>query len=288
MQLRAYAKINLTLEVLGRRNDGYHEVATIMQNVGLYDTLHIQPSAGLTLACSEANLEGEDNLVWRAARRLQEVTGTGHGAHIRLEKRIPEAMGLGGGSSDAAAALVGLTKVWELQVSGMELSSIAAGLGSDVPFFLSGGTVKAEGRGEQVSPLPPVTPRCVLLVCPDVALVGKTGRLYGSLSPDSYSDGSVVRAAVQAIEAGQFPSGFLQNTFDDVACQVYDVLDWAMETMRDAGASEVHLCGSGPGLYSVFESETEGEQAKKHLQDEGWRTYLVSTIEKGWELICQG
>ena len=220
------------------------------------------------------------NLVWRAATRLWEVTGSRFGAHIHLEKHIPEAMGLGGGSSDAAAALVGLSWLWKVQVPTEKLFGIAAELGSDVPFFLSGGTAKAEGRGEQVTPIPFVPPRWVLLVCPDVALEGKTGRLYRSLSVDSYSDGSVYRTAVEAIETGRFPSGLLHNSFDDTACEVYDDIGRAMEAMRDAGASEVHLCGSGPGLYSVFESETEGERAKKHLQDEGWRTYLVRTIEK--------
>ncbi len=280
MELRAYAKINLTLEVLGRRGDGYHEVATVLQNVGLYDTLRIEPSDGLTLTCSEPSLEGEDNLVWRAATRLQEVTGSRSGAHIRLEKHIPEAMGLGGGSSDAAAALVGLSRLWKLEAPTEELRSIAAELGSDVPFFLSGGTAKAEGRGEQVTPIAHVPPRWVLLVCPDAALEGKTGRLYRSLSVDSYSDGSVYRTAVEEIETGRFPSGFLRNAFDDVASEVYEVVDGAMDAMRNAGAPEVHLCGSGPGLYSVFDSETEGERAMKHLQDGGWRTYLVRTIEK--------
>ena len=288
MELRAYAKINLTLEVLGRRKDGYHEVATILQNVSLYDTLYIQPSTLLELTCSDAGLEGEGNLVWRAATHLRKLTHVEKGARIHLEKRIPEAMGLGGGSSDAAAALMGLSRLWHLRVPPEEVSAIAAELGSDVPFFLSGGTARAEGRGEQVTALPPVQQRWVLLVCPHEHLAEKTGRVYGSLSPDTYSDGAIYQAAVQAIETGRFPAGCLRNTFDDVAHRVYNVADEAIEAMGDAGVSEVHLCGSGPGLYAVFERETEGEQAMKHLQDEGWRTYLVSTIEKGWESICQG
>ena len=246
MELRAYAKINLILEVLGRRDDGYHEVATILQNVNLYDTLYIQPSTLMELTCSDARLEGEDNLVWRAAIRLQKLTRGDNGARIHVVKRIPEAMGLGGGSSDAAAALVGLSRLWNPQVLPDELSVIAAELGSDVPFFLSGGTAKAEGRGEQVTTLPAVQQRWVLLVCPDEHLAEKTGRVYGSLPPDSYSDGSVFGAAVQAIEAGRFPAGCLRNTFDDVANRVYDVAGRAIEAMGDAGVSEVHLCGSGP------------------------------------------
>ena len=288
MQLRAYAKVNLTLEVLGRRNDGYHEVATILQNIGLYDTLYIEPAAGLEFTCSEKGLEGDDNLVWRAATGLREASNTAKGARIHLEKAIPTAMGLGGGSSDAATTLVGLSRLWGLSLSTEHLSDIAAELGSDVPFFLTGGTAKAEGRGEQVSPLPAIPQRWVLLVCPDIELEGKTGRLYRSLSEASYSDGSMYRAALDTIEERRFPLGLLRNTFDDVACQVYEDFATAWEDMRRSGASEVHLCGSGPGLYSIFESQMEGERAAKHLQDRGLRTYLVSTIEKGWELICQG
>ena len=292
MHLRAYAKINLTLEVLGRRDDGYHEVVTILQNVGLYDVLHIEPAPSMHLTCSADRLEGEDNLVWQAAARLRAVASVGDGARIHLEKHIPAAMGLGGGSSDAAAALVGLSTIWGLSLSAGQVASIAAELGSDVPFFLVGGTAKAEGRGEQVSPIPAVPQRWVLLLCPDIdpsiESGGKTGRLYRSLSTDSYSDGSVYVAAVNAIREGRFPSGCLCNTFDSVAGQVYDGAASAMEAMLRAGASEAHLCGSGPGLYAVFESETEGERAGEHLHDEGWRTYLVSTIEKGWESICQG
>ena len=289
MELRAYAKINLTLEVLGRREDGYHEVRTILQKVDLWDTLHIAHATDIDFTCSWKGLEVEGNLVPRAAVRLREMFGVQAGARIHLEKRIPEAMGLGGGSSDAAAALVGLHRLWGLPILEGQLAGIAAELGSDVPFFLLfEGAAKAEGRGESVSALPPLPPCWVLLVCPDVALEEKTGRLYGSLSQDSYSDGAVYTAAVRAIREGRFPAGCLRNAFDDVADRVYGITEDAREAMARAGASEVHLCGSGPGLYSVFESETEGERVKKHLQDEGWRTYLVRTIEKGWESICQG
>ena len=288
MQLRAYAKINLTLEVLGRRDDGYHEVVTVLQSVGLHDVLHIHSAPDIEFTCSVEALEGKDNLVWRAATWLREVTGGQDGARIHLEKHIPEAMGLGGGSSDAAASMVGLSKLWGLSLSSDALSDIAAQIGSDVPFFLSGGTAKAEGRGEQVTSLPRIPRRWLLLLCRDITLPGKTGQLYRSLSADSYSDGSTYASAVGSIESGRFPSGYLRNTFDDVAHLVYHGTADAREAMRYAGASEVHLCGSGPGLYSVFESQTEGERATKHLQDGGWRTYLVSTIEKGWESICQG
>ena len=192
MHLRAYAKINLTLEVLGRRNDGYHEVVTILQNVGLYDVLHIEPAPSMYLTCSADRLEGEDNLVWRAAARLRAVASVGDGARIHLEKHIPAAMGLGGGSSDAAAALVGLSTIWDLSLSARQVASIAAELGSDVPFFLVGGTAKAEGRGEQVSPIPAIPQRWVLLLCPDIDPSIESGGKTGAVVPQPV-DGQLLR-----------------------------------------------------------------------------------------------
>ena len=287
MRLRAYAKVNLVLEVLRRRPDGYHEIASILQNIALYDILHLERSSTLQLTCSEESLDREDNLVWQAATRLREFAGVSHGARIHLEKRIPAPMGLGGGSSDAAATLAGLVRLWGLQMPLPELSHIAAGLGSDVPFFLVGGTARADGRGDRVTVLPSVPRRWVLLLYPDINLEGKTGRLYRSLPPDTYSDGAACRMATQAIQQGCFPSQPLYNTFDAVASHVYPGFDDARRALHLAGASEVHLCGSGPGLYSLVDSQTKGERVRKHLQDEGWPTYLVSTIEKGWESICQ-
>ena len=288
MLLRAYAKVNLTLEVMGRRDDGYHEIVTILQNVDLYDTLRLEPASRIEFTCSEAGLAGEDNLVWQAARALQQVAGSGCGARIHLEKGIPEAMGLGGGSSDAAAALAGLSRLWGLRLSASQLSRMAADLGSDAPFFLEGGTAMAEGRGERVTVLPALPRRWLLLLCPDIHLRGKTGHLYRSLSAEDYSDGATHRAAVEAIKGGQFPTGFLCNAFEQVARRTYGGLDGAIEAMLRAGASQARLCGSGPGLYTIIESHTQGQMSRKLLQDEGYRAYLVSTTQKGWESICQG
>ena len=289
MLLRAYAKINLSLEVLARRDDGYHEVATILQTVGLFDLLHLEPATCLRLSCSWPELAGEDNLVWQAAVRLCKLAGCQCGAVMHLEKRIPAAMGLGGGSSDAAAALAGLTELWGLSLSAKELSSLSAELGSDVAFFLEGGTALGQGRGEIISALPPLPQRWVLLVCSDSLLPGKTGRLYQMLEADDYSDGSLHREAVDAITDGRFPDSLLHNAFEKVADKAFGAIyQQARKAMVQAGACDVHLCGSGPGLFSLFESQTQGEQVLKLLKDSGWRAYLVSTTQKGWESTCQG
>src|SRR5688500_15047283 len=136
LTLTAHAKVNLTLEVLGKRADGFHDIRSVMQRISLADTLTVERAEGLTLTCSDPGLEGPENLVWRAAELLRTECGVAEGAALRLEKRIPVAAGLGGGSSDAAAALRGLNELWRLRLSGERLWELGARLGSDVPFFL--------------------------------------------------------------------------------------------------------------------------------------------------------
>jgi 4-diphosphocytidyl-2-C-methyl-D-erythritol kinase len=155
MRLCAPAKINWTLEVLGRRNDGYHNVGSLMQTVDSCDILDISPADRLTLEVEGERQPSQDDLVLRAATLLD--GGSGRGAHIRLDKRVPVAAGLGGGSSDAAAALRGLNELWHLGYGDARLAEIGAGIGSDVSFFVYGGTALAEGRGERVAdtPFPP-------------------------------------------------------------------------------------------------------------------------------------
>ena len=166
--LRAPAKINLYLRVLGKRPDGYHELETVFERVDLADELAFEASRELALTCDDPSLPcGEDNLVLRAARLLQQATGCGAGARIHLTKRIPIAAGLGGGSSDAAAAMVGLNQLWNLWLESSHLMELGASLGSDVPFFLAPTAFAVgRGRGEQCEPLPPEPPLVHVLVVP--------------------------------------------------------------------------------------------------------------------------
>ena len=173
MEVEAHAKLNLTFEVLGKRADGYHEVKTVMQTVGLSDRLTFEPWPTLQVDCDSPELSGEVNLVWRAARALAHSKGIQPRARIRIQKRIPVAMGLGGGSSDAAAALRALDRLWETDATDTELAELAAGIGSDVPFFLTGGTALAEGRGEVILPMPSLPRFNLTLVFPDLVISDK-------------------------------------------------------------------------------------------------------------------
>ena len=200
LTIRACAKINLTLEALGKRADGYHEVVTVMQTIDLCDELTLEPAADVSLRCSEPALETDDNLALRAADLLRRHTGFEGGVEAYLMKSIPIAAGLGGGSSDAAAALVGLRRLWGLERAVADLRPLAAALGSDVAFFLSGGTALAEGRGDQVRSLPPMPTAHVTLLAPRVEIANKTAAMYARLTPESYTSGE--RSARLRSDAG--------------------------------------------------------------------------------------
>ncbi len=282
MEVDAHAKLNLTFEVLGKRGDGYHEVRTVMQTVGLADRLSIEQWPTLRVDCDSGELSGEANLVWKAAQGLARSRGILPQARIRIQKRIPVAMGLGGGSSDAAAALRALNKFWEIGATDGELAEIAAGIGSDVSFFLTGGTALAEGRGEIVSPLPPLPPFNLTLVFPDLAISDKTRRMYSRITPAHYSDGGITRRLVLLLTGGGFVVQSIRdcmfNVFQDIAEWEFPVLAGMRRAVQEHGGPELYLCGAGPALFAVPSSETEHRMVAETLQPMGAGVYLVTTV----------
>ena len=282
METPAFAKLNLTLEVLGRRNDGYHEVRTILQTIDLADRLEVLPAPSLRVECDDPSLNGRANLVWRAAVNLAERANKEPQAHIYIQKHIPAGMGLGGGSSDAASALVALNQLWGLELAAEELAQVAAGLGSDVPFFLWGGTALAQGRGEQVTPLPPVPPLPVTLVCPRTTAPNKTASLYSHLTPAHYGDGGVTRRMTEILAEGQFVEesvkGLIHNVFEEVAPQVFPDLGWIQERIGNLAPGGFHLSGAGPALFGLPSSENEYQRVAEALQPDGVAVYLVHTL----------
>ena len=251
----AHAKLNLTLEVLGRRDDGYHDVASIMQTLDLADTLTIQPADSLTLTCSILELSGPANLALSAAELLRSESGVNQGANIHIEKRIPIAAGLGGGSSDAAATLVGLNRLWGLELSNDRLRRIGAKLGSDVPFLIEGGTATALGRGERVRHLPTPSLPWIVIAVPDANLPDKTAAMYRALTPDNFTRGALTFKLEARIlhHGGDVPPQLLFNTFDTVAREVIPDVDRCWNDMYAAGAREIHVSGSGPAIYAAVE-----------------------------------
>ncbi len=282
METLAYAKLNLTLEVLGRRNDGYHEVRTILQTIDLADRLEILTAADLQVECDQPSLSGEANLVWRAAVSLAQRANMEPRAHINIQKRIPIGMGLGGGSSDAAAALVALNRLWGLRLDTEELAQVAEDLGSDVPFFLTGGTALAQGRGERVGTLPSLPCLPLILVCPDISVPNKTASMYSSLTPAHYSDGGVTRRMVEIFAGGQFVAesvpGLIHNVFEEVASQVFRDFGWLRQSLNALAPGRFHLSGAGPALFALPSSENEFQEVTRALKSYPVDVYLANTV----------
>ncbi len=280
ISLQAYAKVNLTLEVLSKRPDGYHEIASILQTISLADTLTLEPAETLELQCDVKELQTPDNLVLKAARLLKEESDYRKGARINLTKRIPFAAGLGSGSTDAAATLAGLNKLWGLGLSGEKLMDLAARLGSDVPFFLHGGTVLAQGRGEKLTPLPAVSKTLMVLLKPSIEPVpNKTAQLYSRLGPSHFTSGQHTdRLMAHLKHGGNIEPSFLYNVFEQVAFDFFPALSDYRTRLLEAGARTVHLAGSGPALFFLVPDKPRGETVLKSLKSNGMQAYLVHTM----------
>lgn len=278
MTLKAYAKVNLALEVLRRRDDGYHDVATILQTVDLADTLVINQADELSVECDEAELSGKRNLAWKAATALADRAGIVPRAHIRIEKGIPVASGLGGGSADAAATLVGLNRLWGLGLSGDDLAKVAAGLGSDVPFLLAGGTALGMGRGDEITPLGELPALAMLLVIPADSIEAKTPTMYRALRPQDFSDGTRTQAISDMLGRRPLTSGDGGNAFERAAREIFPGLADVWNRVAAVAEHPPRLSGAGPALYCMPSSESERIRVAESLRAIGASAYLVRTI----------
>jgi 4-diphosphocytidyl-2-C-methyl-D-erythritol kinase len=280
LTLPAYAKINLVLEILGERGDGYREVSTVMQSIDLVDTLSFELSDGLELRCDNPDLVSSDNAVLKAARLLQEKMRCDEGAVIYLDKRIPIGAGVGGHSADEAAALKGLNELWGLGLPQHMLVELAYELSSDTSFFLYGGTALAQGRGERVTPLPPIPQAWVVLLKPDVGYIpNKTARVCGSLSPSRFSSGELTQRFIEHLRQGKpIDTSLLFNVFEFVAFDFFPQLHWHRSRFLAAGAVDVRLTGGGPALFSLVWDRASGEAIFQRLKDEGYEVYVVRTM----------
>lgn len=267
VEIAAPAKLNLGLEVLGRRDDGYHEIATIFLAIDLQDRLLVSPDDQLVLESTPDGLAGAENLALQALEVLRESSGVGAGASIELTKRIPIASGLGGASSDAAAALFAGREAWRLDVSDASLHRLAAKLGSDVPFFLHGGCALGRGRGETLEALPVPVDLWFVIAVPDIALPRKTATLYAALDADDFSDGARVLAQARRIAAGlPIDVGLLGNAFARPLYALAPHLADLPSVMRDAGAEAVALSGAGPAHFAPFPAGDAAEAAAGRLR----------------------
>ncbi len=268
---RSYAKLNLYLEVLERRTDGYHNLETVFQSVSLYDEVAVtqRSDGGLTLACSREDLEHEGNLAYRAADLLRQDLGVSAGAHIEVTKRIPVAAGLAGGSGNAAAVLMALNDLWQLHLSREQLLSYGLELGSDVPFCLQGGTVAAAGRGEVMHPLNPLTNCAFVLVHPAVevstAAIFNHPKLQRQPHPaERYS--AAFAEAIANLEQGRVVEA-LFNRMEPAVFGEHAALPEIKRRLVEAGCLGAVMSGSGPTLAGICRTRTEAAAIAARISD---------------------
>jgi 4-diphosphocytidyl-2-C-methyl-D-erythritol kinase len=280
LRLSASAKVNLALEVLGKRGDGYHEIATVLQTVDLSDRMVLEDAPhSLVFATDSPGVPSDaDNLVARAAALLRHTAGIDRGARLRLEKRIPVAAGLGGGSTDAAATLLGLNRLWRLRWSLERLAEVAGALGMDVPFFLRGGRALATGRGERVRRLGEGGGYALVLVNPNLPL--STREVYGLVTERVFSDGARTRAMIQALARrnAAVVAASLYNGLERVVEPAYPVIGQMKAALVSAGALGAVMSGSGPTVFGVARSFDHARQIRQRVARASWSCWSVRTV----------
>ena len=267
---KAYAKINIGLDVLRRREDGYHELKMIMQTVDICDDLSFERTAqpGIVIRTDHEELPVDgNNLIYKAADLLFQEKGITEGVKITLTKRIPIAAGLAGGSSDAAATMRGLNELFQMGYSIQELQRLGVKLGADIPYCLVGGTMLSEGIGEILTPLP-TPPDCFLVVAkPDINV--STGFVYGNLHADSLTYHPDIDGMIAALHAGSL-SGItdrLGNVLETVTVKAYPVIEELKELLRSMGAVNALMSGSGPTVFGIFKERETAETAARAVED---------------------
>jgi 4-diphosphocytidyl-2-C-methyl-D-erythritol kinase len=283
VRVAAAAKINLSLEVLGKRADGYHELRSLMQEVTLFDEIEVERATELLLEIDDPALQGEDNLVTRAARLAKARWQQDGWCRVRLEKRIPVAAGLGGGSSDAAATLIALGRLWHV-VGGCErYRELAVSIGSDVPFFLYGGRALVEGRGERVQQLPDGPQRWYLLVNPN--LMVSTASIFAQLQRCEWTDGGQTYAMAHVAANGQDP-GIGINGLQPVLFRLYPAAEKCFQLVDELAPGRTIVSGSGPTVVSTFASAADARAASERLASLGYWTAVVRNRLREGDVPC--
>jgi len=282
-KLPSFAKINWFLRILGKHSDGFHELCTVFQTVSLHDNLTFTENDDLILTCDKSYVPtGEKNLIIKAGMLIREKFGIKKGAKIYLEKNIPAPGGLGGGSSNAAIAVLGLLKLWQLEIEFDEILQIAGQLGSDVPFFLYGGTALGTGRGTQILPLEEKSEKYLLIVTPQVNV--STAEAFSRLNAPhltnetSKSNLQICRNEARTLNLRQSE---LKNDFEMSVFQAAPEIRKVKEKLLESGAIQALLSGSGASVFAIFDKEETRQTAQKAIETENnWRKFVVASISR--------
>ena len=279
VEVRARAKVNLGLEVLGRRADGYHELRSVMWAIELADRVTLEASGdGIALECAAPDVpRTPDNLAWRAAELVRRETGSATGVRIRIEKRIPVAAGLGGGSADAAAVLAGLGYLGRRRLGRRRLEALAVTLGMDVPFFLGRSPALAWRRGEELRPVQTSTDLSLVIANPGFPLA--TRDVYARLEPGDYGDGRRVDALVTALRRGTAAvAAAVVNGLERAAARLWPGLTEIKAALVGAGCLAALMSGSGPTVFGIAPSHRAALRIRDALGTQPWRLWVARTV----------
>ena len=270
IELKSLAKINLGLDVLGRRENGYHDVRMVMQSIYLHDEVKIEKKRreGIEIVSNLRFLPiGEGNIAYKAAHMLIEEFSLEGGVRITLNKHIPVAAGLAGGSSNAAAVLFGMNRLFRLGLSKEELMERGVKLGADVPYCIMRGTVLAEGIGEELKELPPM-PKCTVLIAkPPISVSTKV--VYEALDAKEISEHPDIDGVIEGLEEGSLKkvASALGNVLEDVTIPMHPVIEEIKQEMKECGALNAMMSGSGPTVFGLFENRTAAREAQRRIRE---------------------
>lgn len=281
MRLQAFAKINLGLDVLGKREDGYHEVRMIMQTIRMYDQLDMRKSVepGIHLTTNKKYIPvDENNLVWRAAKLMMDTCGIMEGVSIHLHKVIPVAAGMAGGSSDAAATLVGMNRLFHCGLSREKLMELGVQIGADVPYCVLRGTALAEGIGEKLTVLPPMPDCWILIGKPGISV--STKYVYTTLDLNTDTVHPDIDGMKKALEDGNLYgiTERMGNVLQDVTIPAYPEVERIKEQMKTLGAVNAMMSGSGPTVFGIFDNEEKAQEACQKLRESGSCQQVFLTV----------
>ena len=281
MRLQAFAKINLGLDVLGKREDGYHEVRMIMQTIRMYDQLDMRKSVepGIHLTTNKKYIPvDENNLVWRAAKLMMDTCGIMEGVSIHLHKVIPVAAGMAGGSSDAAATLVGMNRLFHCGLSKEKLMELGVQIGADVPYCVLRGTALAEGIGEKLMVLPPMPDCWILIGKPGISV--STKYVYTTLDLNTDTVHPDIDGMKKALEDGNLYgiTERMGNVLQDVTIPAYLEVERIKEQMKTLGAVNAMMSGSGPTVFGIFDNEEKAQKACQKLRESGSCQQVFLTV----------
>lgn len=266
--IKAYAKINLGLDVVKKLPNGYHQVKMIMQAIDLWDELTLEKTAdGIVLTTDEGTLPtDENNLIFKAAKLMRDTYSLREGVRIHLQKNIPIAAGLAGGSADAGAAMTGINRLFDLHIPDAELMRLSVAIGADVPFCILGGTALAEGIGELLTPLPPVPACHVLVAKPDINV--STKYVYEHLDSADIQHHPDIDGSMAAIREGNLPGilSRMENVLESVTIPAYPVIESIKSKMLELGAAGSLMSGSGPTVFGIFTEKATAEYAFQQLK----------------------